>query len=149
MAPRVLVWAFVKIVVVLTNIRSTKRNSRLFVGYSEICFKSIEFKVLEGLPNLDVQYADLCVGLQYRRRWKLRPEFAHHCNRNGSLKHWYTRRASCEKEKKAMKNGTMDALMLKNSILCTIKKKIYVTQLQPFLKRVYYVNEKNLVLRAH
>lgn len=92
------------------------------MGYSEICFKSIEFKVLQGLPNLDVQCADLCVGLQYRRRQKLRPEFAHHCNRNRSLKHWYTRRASCEKEKKAMRNGTMDAVMLKNSILCTMKK---------------------------
>ena len=61
--------------------RSTERN-RLSVGYKDICFEYAQFKVLEGLPNLDVQYADLCVGLLSRRRWMLRREFANHFNIN-------------------------------------------------------------------
>ena len=71
-----------KIAVELTNIRSTKRNSRSFLGYSEICFDYVELQVLESLSYLDIQFADLCVGLQQRRE-KLRQEFADHCGRNG------------------------------------------------------------------
>lgn len=44
------------------------------MGYSKICFDCVELQVLEGLSYLDVQYADLCVGLQHRRREKLRQE---------------------------------------------------------------------------
>ena len=87
MAPRFLGWVFVKTVLVPTNTGVQKRIGCL-QEYKEIRFEYAQCKVLEGLPNLDVQYADLCVGLLHRRRWMLRREFANHFNRNGSLKHW-------------------------------------------------------------
>lgn len=123
MAPSLLGWVFVKIVVVLTNVRSTKSNSKLSVGYREICFENVQFKVLES-PNLDVQYADLCVGLQHRRRWKLREEFANHCNRNGCLKHW-RRKGDTGRTPGKEANGIWnhDALMLKRKPGVSNKKK--------------------------
>ena len=67
MAPRFLGWVFVKTVLVSTNTGVQKRIGCLW-GCKELCFEYAQFKVLEGLPNLDVQYADLCVGLLHRRR---------------------------------------------------------------------------------
>lgn len=60
----------------------------MWEGYSEICFDCVGLQVLEGLSYLDFQCADLCVGLQHRRREKLRQEFADRYSRNGRLKHW-------------------------------------------------------------
>lgn len=57
---------FVKILVILTN-RGRTKNSKVSVGHREICFEYVQFKVLEGPVNLDVQYADLRVSLQHRR----------------------------------------------------------------------------------
>lgn len=64
----------VKLVVILTNIRSTRNRS--FVGYSEIYFECVELQCLRDFSYLDPQYADLCVGLPHWRREKLRQDFA-------------------------------------------------------------------------